>query len=71
MKEFSTAIALAGGSAVLIVVSYYYLCSSEERTSQLQLTLTLLLGEHGVKASIGQGKLALVHRVHGLARQED
>jgi hypothetical protein len=57
VKEFSTAIALAGGSAVLIVVSYYYLCSSEERTSQLQLTLTLLLGEeHGLKASIGQGK---------------
>lgn len=71
MKEFSTAIALAGGSAVLIVVSYYYLCSSEERTSQLQLTLTLLLGQNGLKASIGQGKLALLHRVHGLAWQED
>ena len=60
-----------GGPTVLIVVSYYYLCSSEERTSQLQLTLTLLLGQRGVKASIGQGKLALVHRVHGLAWQED
>jgi hypothetical protein len=47
------------GGPVLFIVSYY-LCSSEERTSQLQLNCVLLLGESGddgdLKDQNGQGK---------------